>query len=156
MVAELRRAYSSAGQSARLISVRSVVRVHLSPLVIIPIKLHMGDQLSWESACLASRRSRVRLSYSPLDLKKGQICTLKTAYKKYDKIFKYLNQDIRGNCYKQSNVVMITHLRKQVKTNLEPTHVTLYMCGQKFIPVNNYRLVMLIRAQGGCLGTKSR
>ena len=46
-----------------------------------------------------------------------------------DKIFKYLNQDIRGNCYKQSNVVMITHLRKQVKTNLEPTHVTLYMCG---------------------------
>ena len=59
----------------------------------------------------------------------GQICTLKTAYKKYDKIFKYLNQDIRGNCYKQSNVVMITHLRKQVKTNLEPTHVTLYMCG---------------------------
>ncbi len=29
-------------------------------------------------------------------------CTLKIAYKKRnDKIFKYLNQDIRGNCYKQ-------------------------------------------------------
>ena len=29
----------------------------------------MGDWLSWESACLGSRRSRVRLSYSPLGLR---------------------------------------------------------------------------------------
>ena len=73
-----------------------------------------------------------------------------------DKIFKYLNQDIRGNCYKQSNVVMITHLRKQVKTNLEPTHVTLYMCSLRSIPVDQSKLVMHKRAYGGCLGTKSR
>ena len=33
VAARLKWAYSSAGKSARLISVRSVVRVHLSPLV---------------------------------------------------------------------------------------------------------------------------
>ena len=52
-------AYSSSGESARLISVRSVVRVHLSPL--------------------AYKSLAVRLS-----VKSDINCTLKTAYMKFD------------------------------------------------------------------------
>ena len=65
--ARFKWAYSSAGQSARLISVRSVVRVHLSPLGKLnnQWKPIMGVQLSWESTCPASRGSRVRIPSSP-------------------------------------------------------------------------------------------
>ena len=72
-----------------------------------------------------------------------------------DKIFKYLNQDIRGNCYKQSNNYCLkkTDLNK---IDLKPTPITLYRCSFSFIPVNESKLVMLERAYGGCLGTKSR
>ena len=42
------RAHSSAGSSARLIIVRSVVRVHLGP----PFFLKMDASICWESECL--------------------------------------------------------------------------------------------------------
>ena len=42
------------------------------------------------------------------------------------------------------------------KLTYKPTHATLCMCKQSFIPVDESKLVMLIRAYGGCLGTKSR
>ena len=66
-----------------------------------------------------------------------------------------IQQDIRGNCYKQSNNYCLkkTDLNK---IDLKPTPITLYRCSFSFIPVNESKLVMLERAYGGCLGTKSR
>ena len=51
------RACSSGGQSAPLIRARSQVQVLSGP--------PMGNQLSWESTCFASRGSGVRIPYSP-------------------------------------------------------------------------------------------
>ena len=50
-----------------------------------------------------------------------------------DKIFKYLNQDIRGNCYKQSNNYCLkkTDLNK---IDLKPTPITLYRCSDHPFP----------------------
>ena len=50
-----------------------------------------------------------------------------------DKIFKYLNQDIRGNCYKQSNNYCLkkTDLNK---IDLKPTPITLYRCSDHSFP----------------------
>ena len=38
----------------------------------------------------------------------------------------------------------------------KPTHITLDMCSEGDTPVSPEQLVMLKRAYGGCLGTKSR
>ena len=55
-----------------------------------------------------------------------------------------IQQDIRGNV---NNII-----KKQTITNAcNAIHVWL-----RFIPVNRSELVMLKRAYGGCLGTKSR
>jgi hypothetical protein len=62
------------------------------------------------------------------------LCTLKIAYKKYnDKIFKYLNQDIRGNCYKQSNNYCLKKTDVN-KIDLKPTPITLYRCSNHSFP----------------------
>ena len=81
-------------------------------------------------------------------MKEAVRCTLKIAYKeKYLMKIRELNkiqQDIRGNV---NNIIK--------KNKLLPTHVTLYMCRWETTRVS-CQLVMLIRAYGGCLGTKSR
>ena len=89
--------------------------------------------------------------------KKASLCTLKIAYKNIEMIrfFKYLNQDIRGNCYKQSNNYCLKKTDVN-KIDLKPTPITLYRCSFSSIPVDENKLVMLERAYGGCLGTKSR
>ena len=80
-------------------------------------------------------------------MKEAVRCTLKIAYKeKYLMKIRELNkiqQDIRGNV---NNIIT---------NKLLPTHVTLYMCRWETTRVS-CQLVMLIRAYGGCLGTKSR
>ena len=76
------------GQSARLISVRSMVQFHPGPpreiriskssgfgnqdrlksAILCLISVILGVQLSWESACLARRRSSVRSRSPPPEL----------------------------------------------------------------------------------------
>ena len=50
-----------------------------------------------------------------------------------DKIFKYLNQDIRGNCYKQSNNYCLKKTDVN-KIDLKPTPITLYRCSDHPFP----------------------
>ena len=51
----------------------------------------------------------------------------------YDKIFKYLYQDIRGNCYKQSNDYCLKKTDEN-KIDLKPTPITLYRCSDHPFP----------------------
>ena len=74
---------------------------------------------------------------------------MKTAYKvREDRQRRY--QDIRGHARRGMGVLKKTGVKK---IDLMPTHATLGMSGRGSPTAG---LVMLIRAYGGCLGTKSR
>ena len=67
VVGRKERVSSSVGQSTVLIRRGSLVRFQLAPPGLVSgfAYWYMGDQLSWESACFARRRSSVRSRYPP-------------------------------------------------------------------------------------------
>ena len=83
----------------------------------------------------------------------ASLCTLKTAYKYDDK--KY--QDIRGDyCYRERAIINLHVRRKRTKKTYLYQRMQRYACVRVSVPADISELVMLERAYGGCLGTKSR
>ena len=109
----------------------------------------MGVQLSWESTCLASRGSRVRISPSPLAEAKAEAHTYleNRILKNYDKSLRRNIKDIRGAS---------KDAKPSQDGNTKPTRGATLCTFDGLRTRGGNQLVKLIRAQGGCLGTKSR